>query len=333
MSSDMNGLAVLGRAVRARRERVGLTQRQIEERGGPSGRTLRMIEAGEAKNLTEATLARVDNALFWDHGTSTRLLRGEVTAEHAVELRQVAYVLSSVDVKDDDVAEALATEFGCSVALGDTITFVSPSDAERARRALEHVETARDEIDDESGDGASSHGSAVADGGHHPLAESKTPVVLPQGRAPQTQGGAPRDRQRNAHGRRLGFRASQPLAEALAELQQITDPTDAEARATMLVWDALSAVMEEKRTKPSEQAEARDADHHVVPPSDTGWMVTRRRGARRGAKARTQAEAIERATEILAQDGGGTVVVHGTDGKVRERRTVSERSTTTPSTE
>src|SRR3954468_21185578 len=64
------------------------------------------------------------------------------------------------------------------------------------------------------------------------------------------------------------------------------------------------------------------ADRYVVPTED-GWQVQKKGAQRASAKAATQAEAVERATEIVSNDGGGKVIVHGTDGKVRETRTVA----------
>ncbi len=59
-----------------------------------------------------------------------------------------------------------------------------------------------------------------------------------------------------------------------------------------------------------------------VKPTDDGWQVLKKGAQRASAKAPTQVEAVARATEIVAKDGGGKVVVYGTDGKVRESQTV-----------
>jgi hypothetical protein len=64
------------------------------------------------------------------------------------------------------------------------------------------------------------------------------------------------------------------------------------------------------------------SDRHVVPVED-GWHVEKEHAQRASAKAPTQAEAIKRAVEIVANDGGGKVVVYGTNGQVREIRTVA----------
>jgi hypothetical protein len=68
---------------------------------------------------------------------------------------------------------------------------------------------------------------------------------------------------------------------------------------------------------------------HVVPAED-GWQVKKDHAQRPSARTPTQAEAITRALEIVANDGGGEVVIHGTDGQVRETRTVEPGAQTTP---
>jgi hypothetical protein len=73
------------------------------------------------------------------------------------------------------------------------------------------------------------------------------------------------------------------------------------------------------------------SDRHVMPAPD-GWQVEKDGGRRPSAKAPTQVEAIRRAVEIVANDGGGQVIVHGTDGEVRENRTVEAGAENTTST-
>ena len=63
------------------------------------------------------------------------------------------------------------------------------------------------------------------------------------------------------------------------------------------------------------------SDRHVRP-ADDGWTVTKAGATRSSAHTPTQAEAIARAVEIVANDGGGSVVVHGIDGDERTRREV-----------
>jgi hypothetical protein len=67
---------------------------------------------------------------------------------------------------------------------------------------------------------------------------------------------------------------------------------------------------------------SRANDHHVVPTGAGGWGVTREHGERASSHHDTQQEAIARAHEIVANAGGGEVVVHAQDGTIREKVTV-----------
>ena len=60
---------------------------------------------------------------------------------------------------------------------------------------------------------------------------------------------------------------------------------------------------------------------HVVP-REHGWGVIKPNGERASSVERTQAEAIDRAREILQNDGGGELVTHGRDGRIRESDTI-----------
>ncbi|GAA2391663.1 DUF2188 domain-containing protein [Streptomyces luteogriseus] len=53
-----------------------------------------------------------------------------------------------------------------------------------------------------------------------------------------------------------------------------------------------------------------------------GWAVTKPGAERASAVLPTQAEAVSRAKEILANDGGGELRVRGKNGQVREQNTV-----------
>lgn len=64
------------------------------------------------------------------------------------------------------------------------------------------------------------------------------------------------------------------------------------------------------------------SDRHVVPNPDGGWDVKKPGGSRSSGHAGTQAEAISRAKEIVRNQGGGEVRIHGRDGKIRDSDTV-----------
>ena len=62
---------------------------------------------------------------------------------------------------------------------------------------------------------------------------------------------------------------------------------------------------------------------HVLPDPDGGWRVEKPGASRASAKADTQTEAIDRAREIVHNDGGGEILIHGRDGKIRAKDTVA----------
>lgn len=61
----------------------------------------------------------------------------------------------------------------------------------------------------------------------------------------------------------------------------------------------------------------------VVQRPDGTWAVDKPGASRASATADTQAQAIRRGSEILAKDGGGELRIHGTNGQVRDQRTVA----------
>jgi hypothetical protein len=62
---------------------------------------------------------------------------------------------------------------------------------------------------------------------------------------------------------------------------------------------------------------------HVVRDSETGdWRVVAPHAERASAVEPTQAEAVDRAREILGNTGGGELFVHGRAGQIRKRDTV-----------
>jgi hypothetical protein len=63
-------------------------------------------------------------------------------------------------------------------------------------------------------------------------------------------------------------------------------------------------------------------ERHVVPNPDGGWDVRAPGADRSSAHLPTQAEAIDRAREIIGNSGGGEVVIHGVDGQIRDSDTV-----------
>lgn len=61
---------------------------------------------------------------------------------------------------------------------------------------------------------------------------------------------------------------------------------------------------------------------HVVKRGD-GWAVVKPGAARASATAPTQAQAQARARTILGNDGGGEMLTHGVDNKIRSKDTIA----------
>lgn len=64
------------------------------------------------------------------------------------------------------------------------------------------------------------------------------------------------------------------------------------------------------------------SNRHVVPNPEGGWEIKKPGASRSSGREKTQADAIKRAKEIVANQGGGEVRVHGCDGKIRDSDTV-----------
>lgn len=61
---------------------------------------------------------------------------------------------------------------------------------------------------------------------------------------------------------------------------------------------------------------------HVVRNLSGGWDVKKPGSTRASSSHETQIEAEARAKQILGNSGGGEVVIHGVDGKIRDSDTV-----------
>lgn len=64
-------------------------------------------------------------------------------------------------------------------------------------------------------------------------------------------------------------------------------------------------------------------DRHVVPDPDGGWNVRKPGASRSSSRHNTQQDAIDRARDIVGRAGGGEVVIHRRDGKIRDSDTVA----------
>jgi Uncharacterized protein conserved in bacteria (DUF2188) len=63
-------------------------------------------------------------------------------------------------------------------------------------------------------------------------------------------------------------------------------------------------------------------ERHVVPNDDGGWDVQKPGAERSSGHFPTQGDAIDRARDIVRNSGGGEVVIHRSDGRIRDSDTV-----------
>lgn len=66
-----------------------------------------------------------------------------------------------------------------------------------------------------------------------------------------------------------------------------------------------------------------DNRRHVVPNASGGWDVVAPDAKRASVHTDTQKQALDRARGIVGNAGGGEVVTHGRDGKIRNSDTIS----------
>lgn len=64
-------------------------------------------------------------------------------------------------------------------------------------------------------------------------------------------------------------------------------------------------------------------DRHVVKNPKSGWDVKAPTAKRASANEKTQAAAEKTAKKIVSNAGGGEVIIHGRDGKIRDKDTVA----------
>lgn len=65
---------------------------------------------------------------------------------------------------------------------------------------------------------------------------------------------------------------------------------------------------------------------HITQRPDGQWQGKREGAERASIVSSTQREAIKRATEIAKNSGEAQVIIHGTDGKIREEHTYGSDS-------
>ncbi|MEC4836863.1 DUF2188 domain-containing protein [Mycobacteroides chelonae] len=63
-------------------------------------------------------------------------------------------------------------------------------------------------------------------------------------------------------------------------------------------------------------------DRHVVPKDDGTWDIKKGNAKRSSGNFDRQSDAKKRADRIVENLGGGEVLIHGKDGKIRDKNTV-----------
>lgn len=71
-----------------------------------------------------------------------------------------------------------------------------------------------------------------------------------------------------------------------------------------------------------EEVNMSNKNRHIVPNPDGGWDVKKPGAQRASAHEKTQSDAEARAKEIVANQGGGEVVIHDRHGRIRDKDTV-----------
>ena len=66
-----------------------------------------------------------------------------------------------------------------------------------------------------------------------------------------------------------------------------------------------------------------DNIRHVVPNPNGGWDIKAPGAQRASAHTDTKAQALQRATEIVHNAGGGQVIPHNLDGRISNPNTVA----------
>lgn len=63
-------------------------------------------------------------------------------------------------------------------------------------------------------------------------------------------------------------------------------------------------------------------NYHVVPNDDNGWAIKREGSSRASGFSPTQRGAEKKAKNLVTNGGGGEVVIHRRDGKIRDKDTM-----------
>lgn len=97
----------LGTYVKARREELGLTQKDLARHGGPSDTTVSKIEMGKTDRIQPKTARELDEALRWRSGSSESIMAGgkPVELEFADAIDEMARSAQEIELRSTSVGK------------------------------------------------------------------------------------------------------------------------------------------------------------------------------------------------------------------------------------
>ncbi|MFB8763812.1 helix-turn-helix domain-containing protein [Nocardiopsis alba] len=136
--------AAIGKAVRARRERLKESREAFAKRAKVSPRMLQTLENGESTKFVIERLERIEDAAGWESGSILgRMARGEPPIERSDvvdsnESTKADPGTSADDISVEAVGEEIVQHIYRDLAV-DTSDLSEEEAAELTRRALEHA--------------------------------------------------------------------------------------------------------------------------------------------------------------------------------------------------
>ncbi len=109
-SATTPGWPLLAHVTYSRRQRLGLSQQAVEDRGGPGSSTLRTIETQNDPladpRISPRTLGKLDYALAWPAGTADCLVRGNIPEAVRVWDDFISISINDIDDRPHDTIAA-----------------------------------------------------------------------------------------------------------------------------------------------------------------------------------------------------------------------------------
>ncbi|WP_354002309.1 DUF2188 domain-containing protein [Microbacterium foliorum] len=119
------------------------------------------------------------------------------------------------------------------------------------------------------------------------------------------------------------LRQATALANRAVHGREVDPDAALDAVTTIAACIERLAPRDRANTRPARKESATKTVHVVR--GNGGWEVRSSRSSRASTVKATQGEAVNRARDIVYKAGGGEVVIHGADGRVRAKDTVAAR--------